>query len=75
VEWGKHPIPVVTALSPASIKAGSLAFTFSVTSSKFVQGAVVCFNGTALTTTFASSTELRAAVPAGNVNPNVAELG
>ncbi len=61
----KNPTPVVTALSPTSIEAGSLAFTLTVTGPKFVQGAVVCLNATALTTTFVSSTELKASVPAG----------
>ncbi len=53
-----NPVPVVAGVSPPSIQVG--AFTLTVTGSDFVQGSQVMFGGTALTTTFVSSTQLTA---------------
>jgi photosystem II stability/assembly factor-like uncharacterized protein len=60
-------LPSVTALSPASVTAGAAQFTLTVTGSNFVSGAAVEWNGANLTTTFVSSTELTAIVPATDV--------
>jgi hypothetical protein len=59
--------PVISLLSPSSAIAGGSTFTLTVTGTKFDPAAVVQFNGTALTTTFNSSTQLQATVPAGNI--------
>jgi len=48
--------PVVSSVSPTSFAAG--AYTLTVTGSKFVSGAQVMFGGSALTTTYISSTQL-----------------
>ena len=56
--------PVISSLSPNSAIAGSAAFTLTVNGSNFAGGATVQWNGTALTTTVVSSTQLTAAVPA-----------
>ena len=56
--------PAISALSPNSGSWNSAAFTMTVTGSGFVPGSVVQWNGTALTTTFVSSTQLTAKVPA-----------
>ena len=57
-------VPTITTLSPASVLAGSGAFTLTVTGTKFVSGSTVNWNGTALTTTYVSATQLTASVPA-----------
>jgi len=51
-------------MSPASAVAGGLGFTLTTNGQNFVNGAVVYWNQTALTTTFVSANQLTAAVPA-----------
>ena len=48
--------PMVSSVSPTSFAAG--AYTLTITGSKFVGGAQVMFGGSALTTTYISSTQL-----------------
>ncbi|MGA7962581.1 MAG: IPT/TIG domain-containing protein [Candidatus Acidiferrales bacterium] len=72
-----NPTPVVSSVSPASFTAGS--YTITVTGSKFVNGAQVLFGGSALITSYSSSTQLTArgseptagtyAVSVSNPNP------
>jgi YVTN family beta-propeller protein len=62
----ENPTPVAASLSPASVSAGGSAFTLTVTGSSFVSGSTILWNGVALTTTFVSSTQLTATVPAGD---------
>lgn len=62
-----NPVPAVTTLQPASVAAGSGAFTLTVNGSNFMNGSTVNFNGNARTTTFVSSTQLTAAIPASDV--------
>ena len=59
--------PVITLLTPSSAIAGGAGFTITVTGTGFDPAAVVQFNGVALTTTFNSSTQLQANVPAGSI--------
>jgi len=59
--------PVISLLNPSSAIAGSPTFTLTVTGSNFDPAAVVQFNGTALSTTFNSSTQLQATVLTGNI--------
>ncbi|GAA4032866.1 hypothetical protein GCM10022409_16440 [Hymenobacter glaciei] len=61
------PAPNITSLAPNTTAAGSAAFTLTVNGTGFLSGSVVNFNGTALTTTFVSATQLTAAVPASAV--------
>jgi uncharacterized protein (TIGR03437 family) len=59
--------PVIDTYSspvPNSVVAGSGAFTLTVKGTGFVQGSVVQFNATALTTNFVSANSLSAQVPA-----------
>jgi hypothetical protein len=56
--------PSVSSLSPASAGAGGAAFTLSVSGNGFVPSSVVRWNGAARTTTFVSTTQLRAAITA-----------
>lgn len=62
-----NPVPVLTSISPSSCTAGASAFTLTVTGSSFISSSVVKWNGTALTTTYVSATQLTASVPAANV--------
>jgi uncharacterized protein (TIGR03437 family) len=67
----------ITSIAPSSATAGGGAFTLTVNGSGFspslnslqgpIPGTVVQWNGTALQTTFISSTQLTAAVPAGDL--------
>src|SRR5437867_1181018 len=61
------PVPVLGALSPSSATAGGAAFTLTVNGTNFVASSIVRWNGSNRTTTFVSGTELRAAIPAGDI--------
>jgi len=62
-----NPVPTITTLSPSSATAGGAAFTLTVNGTNFVSGSTVNFNGSARTTTFVSSTQLTAAITAGDI--------
>jgi hypothetical protein len=59
--------PVITSLSEYLTKAGSAAFTLTVTGSNFVNGAVVQWNGSAQNTTFVTTTQLTAVITAADL--------
>jgi hypothetical protein len=62
------PAPAtLTSLSPSSASAGGPAFTLNVNGTDFVSGATVRWNGANRTTTFVSSTQLSAAIPATDI--------
>ncbi len=54
--------PILSSISPASAPANSPSFTMSVYGTDFDASSVVLWNGSPLTTTFVSSTELSADV-------------
>ena len=58
------PNPVISSLSPTSATVGGPAFTLTVNGTGFASGAVVVFDNTSATTTFVSSSQLTAMVPA-----------
>jgi hypothetical protein len=62
-----NPAPVLTSLSPTSASAGSAAFVLTVNGSKFVNGAVVSFNGVAKTSTFVNAGQVTAAITAADI--------
>jgi FG-GAP-like repeat/Putative Ig domain len=63
-----NPVPFVNQpLVPSSTAPGGSAFTLTVNGSGFISGATVNFNGTALTTTFVSGSQLTASVPAASI--------
>lgn len=70
---GLTPAPTITSISPASANSGNPNFTLTVNGSGFLNGAIVDFNnsttfrGNALATTFVSSTQLTAVVPASAI--------
>ncbi len=58
------PPPTLTSISPATVTENGPAFTLTANGTNFVSGATVLLGTTSLTTTFVSSTQLTAAVPA-----------
>jgi hypothetical protein len=62
-----NPAPAITTISPNSANAGAAAFTLTVNGSNFISGSTVRWNGNTLSTSFVSSTQLTATVPAANV--------
>ena len=59
--------PTLASLSPDSAAKGGPAFTLTVNGSNFESGSVVRWNGATRTTTFVSTTQLTAAIPATDV--------
>src|SRR5262249_53192697 len=62
-----NPVPSVTSLAPASVVAGSAAFTLTVNGSGFTSASVVRWNGASRTTTFVSASQVRAAIAATDI--------
>ena len=56
--------PTITGLSPSIAIAGNPTFTLTITGTNFVPAATVLWNTTNLATTYLSSTQLTASVPA-----------
>lgn len=56
-------VPTLSAISPAAIESGSSNTSITVIGTNFGSGATVLLGGTALPTTYSSSTELTAIVP------------
>lgn len=63
----RNPVPTLTDLSPAGAIMGSSGITLVLTGSNFVFNTQVRWNGATRQTTFVSSTELRAAIPAQDI--------
>jgi subtilisin family serine protease len=63
-----NPAPIASSLSPSSTSAGGSAFTLTVSGSNFISTSVVQWNGASRPTTFKSSTELQAAIPASDIS-------
>lgn len=59
-----NPVPAVRSATPNSVSIGASNVTLTVVGSNFVQGSTVMWNGSALTTTFVSSTQSTASIPA-----------
>jgi hypothetical protein len=62
-----NPQPLLSAINPAAVQAGSGAFTLTVTGTGFIPGAVVRWNGADRLTTFISNTTLTAAIAAADI--------
>ena len=58
------PAPVLTSINPTSAVSGSPQFSLVVTGANFTNTMTVLWNGSPLSTTFNSSTQLTATVPA-----------
>ena len=61
-----NPVPVISSLSPSTATAGGAAFTLTVTGTGFVKTTKVRWNGQDRTTTYVSSTQLTASIPASD---------
>ena len=61
------PAPTVSSLQPASAVAGTGPITLTVNGSGFTSTAVVRWNGADRATTFASTAQLRATIPAADL--------
>jgi len=65
-----NPVPTLQSITPSIIIAGSGGFQLSVTGSGFTSASVVEWAGSARSTTFVSSTNLLATIPAADVSVN-----
>ena len=63
-----NPVPVLSALNPASANAGAAALTLNVSGDKFEPTSQVTWNGATLSTTYVSATALVANVPAADLS-------
>ncbi|MBI3606066.1 MAG: hypothetical protein HY202_08600, partial [Nitrospirae bacterium] len=59
-----NPVPVITALSPGNINEGSGDFWLSVNGSNFVNSSTINFSSQPLATSFVSTNQIAATVPA-----------
>ena len=62
-----NPLPVALSMSPSSAAKRGSSFTLAVTGNSFISSSVVKWNGTSLTTTYVSASQLNATVPAANI--------
>ncbi len=62
-----YPAPIVTSLTPDSAPAGGPALALTVHGESFFPVSVVRWDGAARPTTYVSATELRAAIPLGDL--------
>src|ERR1700733_108966 len=62
-----NPTPTITRISPNTGVAGGGAFTLTINGANFDAASTVSFGGAAPVTTFVSSTQLTAAIPASSV--------
>jgi hypothetical protein len=67
-DGGLAQLPVVETLNPSSTMVGSSALQLHVEGAAFTPASVVQWMGASLSTTFVSSQELVAAVPAGDLS-------
>lgn len=67
VDTSLSPTPVISSLSPSTGFSNSGPFTLTVNGSGFTSASIVRWGGADRVTTFVSSTQLRAAIPAGDV--------
>jgi hypothetical protein len=60
-------VPSVSQLSPGAVMHGSATFAMTVTGANFGTDAVVYFNGNPIQTTYGTTTQVQAQVPAADV--------
>ncbi len=60
-------VPSVSQLSPSSVMHGSATFMMTVTGANFGADAVVYFNGSPIQTSYSTTTQVTAQVPAADV--------
>ncbi len=62
-----NPVPAITGLSPVSMLAGTRGLDIIVNGTSFIPGATVRWNNQERSTTFLSSVQLRAFIPAADL--------
>jgi hypothetical protein len=62
-----NPVPTTTSIAPSTVFVGNGGFALTVNGTNFVANSVVRVNGSDRTTTFISSTQLSATIPASDV--------
>jgi hypothetical protein len=62
----QNPMPLLNSSSPTSVVAGAASFTLTAHGNSFLSSSVIYWNGAPLATTFISTQQLAAAVPAAN---------
>jgi uncharacterized repeat protein (TIGR01451 family) len=62
-----NPVPSISVISPSSVMAPSGNTWVTITGSHFVPGAIAQWNGSARTTVFVNSGQLRVAIPAADL--------
>ena len=62
-----NPAPTLSSISPISATAGGAAFTLTLAGTNFVSGSIVRWNGANRTTSYVTSTQLTAAIPAADI--------
>jgi N-acetylneuraminic acid mutarotase len=62
-----NPVPSITSITPESVFTQGAAFTLTVMGANFVNTSIVRWNGADRTTTFVSSSQLKAAIPASDI--------
>src|SRR5437588_928211 len=62
-----NPVPSVTSLSPSLVNAGTAGCLLTVNGTNFVPASIIEWNGTALSTTYLSESQLEAEIPASNL--------
>ena len=67
VSLASSPAPSISSLSPERTSAGSDAFTLTVNGAGFVPSSAVRWNGVTRSTTFVSTSQLRAVIAAADV--------
>ena len=67
--------PTLSAISPATVMAGSPGFTLTATGSNFIKGTQILWNGVAQATTVLSNTQLSATISAAQIaNPGTVAI-
>lgn len=61
-----NPVPTLASVAPGSVLLGSTAASITVNGTNFVPGVALSVNGTPVTTTYVSATQLMAALTAGS---------
>lgn len=64
---GSNPVPTIATISPSSAMVGGAAFTLTINGRNFVAASMVNFGPAAPATTFVSSTQLTAVIPAAAI--------
>jgi FG-GAP-like repeat len=72
---GPNPVPILYPIIPAAVSPGSSNYTLTLAGADFVAGSTVYWNGTALSTTFVSTSQLTATVPSSSLaSPGTATI-